>query len=176
MSDDLYTQPTPTIDPTTTTQLVSPSSPYDFFGLDYGQILHFLNLYILAATIIFSIILTMDFFFYRVKFNEMAYAREEQGVRSLKNAINMWWTYLFCLTLFAVYTLTNPTHQPLVAYVAIFSYFCKFVLADIPVYPFWGKLLGAPGSKIGDLLNSTFQEGQKLVGEFVSTTIKFFTE
>jgi hypothetical protein len=109
MSEDFYNIPQPkTTTPTTTTgqstkAVIVQSTTNNQPIFEFSTILSGINGFLLAWTMFYSVLLVMDFFFYRVKFPDGQVQREKDGVASLKGAYTLWLSYTGYLVLFILY-------------------------------------------------------------------------
>lgn len=167
MNDDLYTSSAPM----QTTERATQSSdgilqlPFEW---DMTTIILWLCGFCLVWTITYSILLLIDFRYYRIQYHDYETEREQKGVNSIFEAVSMWWSFLIP-TLFAfVYLNTTDSIQFAVGVTTIIGYIFKLFIADINDIPYLGNLIGAPGKQWDGLIKSLFEQGSQLFSEFFS--------
>jgi amino acid transporter len=144
MNENFYnipTTPPPSSSPTnavnaqSAAQQVATQSVFDISGL-----LSAINAFLLAWTIFYSIVLVVDFFFYRIKYNEGQVNREKRGVLSLTNAYHLWLSYVGYLVLFMLYLgFKNELFAILIGVIAVLYSLVKIIIIDTQKIPVISK-------------------------------------
>lgn len=136
MNENFYNIPsTPASQPAPTTvtasQQIASQPSFDLSGILSG-----INAFLLAWTIFYSLILVIDFYFYRVKYNDGMVSREKRGVKSLTSAAQIWFSYLLYLILFILQLLfKNQWYGTIFGVMTILYLFVKIIVLDLPRIP-----------------------------------------
>ncbi|MBC7471787.1 MAG: hypothetical protein H7196_00775 [candidate division SR1 bacterium] len=110
------------------------------FSFDLSGILSGINAFLLAWTIFYSLILVIDFYFYRVKYNDGVVNREKRGVKSLTSAAQIWFSYLLYLILFILQlSFRSQWYGTIFGVLAILYMFIKLIVIDLPRIPIVDK-------------------------------------
>jgi hypothetical protein len=86
-----------------------------------------LNSFVLAVCIVYSILFIMDFYFYRMSHSYGDLKREKIGVESLVKAVNLWFSYLFCLIALGIYG-----YFSFFGFITVLVYIVKLLHYDTP--------------------------------------------
>jgi len=145
------------------------------FGFDFDTTLYWLNIITFAWTLFYSIVFTVDFFFYRVKYNDGEVGRQKQGVLSINKAAGLWWGFLICVLLYFFYELQDSgTLKIIMGWVTAAAYLIKIFVADMPIIPIIGPTLGKPGKVVGDFLDDIATNSKKYLGQIVDGIVSAF--
>ena len=172
MNEDFYNIPNPQ------TPTSSPSSPIStaqnpavnavntsqaFF--DFAGILSGINTFLLAWTMFYSILLMMDFFFYRVKYNDGIVDREKRGVKSIYGAFQLWVSYTIYLVIFMLY-LANKSewYGPIIGVIGFLMVPLKILVLDLKHLP----IIEKHSKKILEVLGMPFVFLGEQVGKSLS--------
>jgi hypothetical protein len=170
MNDDLYNSSSSPAPVTTqeASSVVSDGTLTLPFDWDMTTIIIWLCTFSLVWTVVYSILLILDFRYYRIQYHDYETEREQKGVHSIFSAVSMWWSFLIP-TLFAFgYLVTNDTIQFAFGITTIIGYIFKLFIADINDIPYLGNLIGAPGKQWDGLVKSFGEQSMKLVADFIA--------
>lgn len=68
-----------------------------------------LNAFVLAWSIFYSIYFLAHFFFYRIFTGTGELAAEKKGMKGMYRLLGIWWRYMICLVFLVIYGLTRDT-------------------------------------------------------------------
>jgi hypothetical protein len=132
---------TPTNQPSTSLNSTnSPGGDFSFSSfslgqsLDLGVIIDSVNYFVLATSILYSFVMVINFFEYRIYFGGGELSNEKNGVDSLVLAIQLWWRYIFCLVFYVLFGLFRESIFAIfLAFLVIFVYAAKLFIDLIAV-------------------------------------------
>lgn len=104
-----------------------------------------LNAFVLAWSIFYSVYFLAHFFFYRIFFGTGEMAQEKKGVKGIVRLLGIWWRYIACLVFLVIYGLTKDSLVGLAfGVLAIFVMLAKLYIdlariMDLFEYFVWSK-------------------------------------
>jgi hypothetical protein len=103
-------------------------------NLELGTIVDSVNYFVLATSILYSFIMVLNFFEYRIYFGGGELSNEKNGVNSLVLAVQLWWRYIFCLVFYVLFGLFRESIFAIfLAFLVIFVYAAKLFIDLIAV-------------------------------------------
>lgn len=134
-----------------------------------------INYFFLAWAIFYTIILLVDFWYYRVRQHGF-YSSHKQGEESLAFAQKMWGLYFIWLILITIYAFIPGTWAMILGIILIIGALVKFFVFDLAKAPLFVTVFEWLGGKVASGGVSGFSKIFAIVVLGISTILGFFKD